>query len=112
MQTKPWFCSRTIVATLVAAVVSFLNLFHINLHDLVPMITDTIGQVVNAAIALLVLYHAIKGRIQADQVLVNTRNTLADSTANLVAARNALASASTLPQAPTAPSGASASKSS
>jgi hypothetical protein len=109
MQTKPWFCSRTIVATLVAALVSFLNLFHVNLHDLVPMITDTLGQVVNAAIALIVMYHAIKGRIDADRVLVGTQDQADVATSLLVAARN---KAANLSQALTAPASASASASS
>jgi len=65
MNTKPWYLSVTIISSLVAGLAQVANLFHINITDLTPAITDAIGQQINATIAIAGAVGAIYGRIRA-----------------------------------------------
>jgi hypothetical protein len=68
--TKPFYLSATIISTVVGAVVSFLNLFHVNLSDLVPQITDAVGQIINATIAAAAVVGAVAGRFNAHKTQI------------------------------------------
>lgn len=65
MNTKPWFLSVTIISSIVGGLAQIAQLFHVNIADLTPAITDAIGQQINATIAIAGAVGAIYGRIRA-----------------------------------------------
>jgi hypothetical protein len=104
MQSKPWFKSVTIVSTLVGFLAAAANYFHFSIADLVPALTKNLGDYINDTLALAGLVGTIVGRFQASHTI-----TLTPAKAR---ANNAALAAQPFSQAPTAPSGASASTSS
>lgn len=102
--TKPFYLSTTIVSAVIGTIVSFLNMFHINLSDLVPQITDAVGQTVNATVAVAAVVGAIYGRFRAHKSQVTLGPSSPKKAGLFLLALAPLAAAVTLVACSTAPS--------
>ena len=66
---KPFYQSLTIIGAVVSGLAQLLNLFGLNIADLVPAITDAIGKEINATVAISGVVFAIYGRATAKHQL-------------------------------------------
>ena len=69
MNSKPWYLSKGILGSLVAAVVTIAGLFGLHLADLAPQILDAISKQIDATVTISGLVVAIYGRIVATKAI-------------------------------------------
>ena len=69
MTPKPWYFSKSILGSLVAALVYIAGLFGLHLADLAPQILDGISKQIDATMTIAGIVFAIYGRVVATKAI-------------------------------------------